>query len=122
MSVSVLLVDDSPIARKLLRKALPTDWDFRIDEAGDGNEALTLFQAGCYDVMFLDLTMPNMDGMAVLEALDGRLGDCMVIVVSADVQPGVRQKVLELGAIDFLSKPVQAAALREVLRDYGVMA
>jgi two-component system, chemotaxis family, chemotaxis protein CheY len=122
MSVSVLVVDDSPIARKLLRKALPTDWDVQVQEAGDGVEALALFSAARYDVMFLDLTMPTIDGIAVLEALDGKLGDCMVIVVSADVQPGVRQKVLELGAIDFLSKPVHPTALREVLRDYGVMA
>ncbi|MBP8215181.1 MAG: response regulator, partial [Propionivibrio sp.] len=62
MPVSVLVVDDSPIARKMLIRALPAEWDIEITQASNGLEALAAYRAGKVDVMFLDLTMPDMDG------------------------------------------------------------
>jgi CheY-like chemotaxis protein len=121
MSVSVLVVDDSPIARKMLRKALPADWDISVQEASNGEEALLAYRAGKVDVMFLDLTMPPMDGFQVLQALQAEDLNCFVIVVSADVQPQARERALGLGAIAFVSKPVNAEGIRTVLREYGVL-
>ena len=120
MTVSVLVVDDSPIARKMLLRALPTDWDISVQEASNGEDALALYRAGKVDVMFLDLTMPRMDGFQVLETLQKEDLNCFVVVVSADVQPQARERVLQLGAIDFVPKPVNAQGLRAVLREYGV--
>ncbi|MEW5891479.1 MAG: response regulator [Pseudomonadota bacterium] len=120
MSVSVLVVDDSPMARKMLVKALPSDWDVSISQAGNGFEALAAYRAGKVDVMFLDLTMPEMDGYQVLETLRKEDLNCLVIVVSADVQPGAQQRVKQLGAIAFIKKPVDAGRVAAVLRDYGI--
>lgn len=121
MSVSVLVVDDSPVARKMLVKALPAAWDVKITQAGSGLEALTAYRAGGVDVMFLDLTMPDMDGYQVLETLRREDLNCLVIVVSADVQPRARERVLSLGAIDFIKKPVDAQKVEAVLRQYGIV-
>ena len=121
MSVSILVVDDSPIARKMLIRALPPAWDVEIAQAQNGIEALERYRAGKVDVMFLDLTMPDMDGYQVLETLRSEDLNCLVIVVSADVQEQAKARVKSLGAIAFIQKPVTADGLSDVLRTYGVM-
>ena len=121
MPVSVLVVDDSPIARKMLIKALPPDWDIEITQAANGIEALAAYRAGHVDVMFLDLTMPDMDGYQVLETLRKEDLNCLVIVVSADVQEKAQERVLAMGAIAFIRKPITAEGLRDVLKQYGIV-
>lgn len=121
MATSVLVVDDSPMARKMLVRALPADWDIEVTQASNGREALAIYRQGKVDVMFLDLTMPEMDGYEVLETLRREDLNCLVIVVSADIQEKAQQRVRELGAIAFVKKPVDAARLRDVLKEYGVV-
>lgn len=120
MSVSVLVVDDSAMARKMLIKSLPDDWDVTIAQAANGAEAMSAYRAGNVDVMFLDLTMPEMDGYQVLQALRQEDLNCLVIVVSADVQPGAQERVRNLGAVAFIRKPVDPERVAAVLREYGV--
>lgn len=121
MPVSVLVVDDSPIARKMLIRSLPADWDVEIAQASNGFEALAAYRAGKVDVMFLDLTMPEMDGYEVLETLRREDMNCLVIVVSADVQERAQERIRQLGAIAFIQKPVNAAGLADVLKQYGIL-
>ncbi len=121
MPVSVLVVDDSPIARKMLIRSLPGTWDIEIAQAGNGLEALAAYRAGRVDLMFLDLTMPEMDGYEVLETLRREDLNCLVIVVSADIQPRAQERVLEMGAIAFIRKPVDADKVETVLRQYGML-
>ena len=121
MPVSVLVVDDSPIARKMLIRSLPASWDIEINQVGNGLEALAAYRAGRVDVMFLDLTMPEMDGYEVLETLRREDMNCLVIVVSADIQARAQERVLELGAIAFIRKPVDADKVETVLRQYGIL-
>ena len=71
--------------------------------------------------MFLDLTMPEMDGYEVLETLRKEDLNCLVIVVSADIQPRAQERVLGLGAIAFIKKPVDAQKVETVLRQYGIL-
>ena len=118
MPVSVLVVDDSPIARKMLIRALPAEWDIEITQASNGLEALAAYRAGKVDVMFLDLTMPDMDGYQVLETLRSEDLNCLVIVVSADVQEQAKARVKSLGAIAFIQKPVTSHGMAELLRTY----
>ncbi len=122
MTASVLIVDDSSLARKMLVRALPPAWNVEVTQAGGGAEALVAYRAGKFDVMFLDLTMPDVDGYQVLEALksEGPL-KCKIIVVSADIQPLARQRVLGLGAIAFLQKPLGAPELEAALREYRIL-
>lgn len=108
------------MARKMLIKALPEKWDVAISQAGNGVEALEAYRAGKADVMFLDLTMPVMDGYQVLEALQKEGLNTFVIVVSADIQPVAQQRVKQLGAVAFVKKPVTPDVLESVLKQYGI--
>lgn len=121
MSLPILVVDDSAMARKMLIKSLPADWDVEISQAENGVEALEAYRAGKAAVMFLDLTMPVLDGFGVLEALRKEDLNSMVIVVSADIQPVAQERVMSLGAIAFVKKPVSSELITSVLKQYGVI-
>ena len=120
MATTILVVDDSAMARKMLVRALPAQWDVELRQASNGVEALAAYRQGDIDVMFLDLTMPEMDGFEVLETLRAEGLNCLVVVVSADIQPEAQDRVKKLGAIAFVKKPVDAEKLGVVLREYGV--
>lgn len=121
MPLPVLVVDDSAMARKMLIKSLPPEWDVEISQAANGIEALEAYRAGKAAVMFLDLTMPEMDGYQVLENLRKEDLNSMVIVVSADIQPLAQQRVMSMGAIAFVKKPVSPEVINSVLKEYGVI-
>ena len=120
MKMPILIVDDSPMARKMLIKALPPEWNVEISQAGNGVEALEQCRAGKATAMFLDLTMPEMDGFQVLEVLREEHLNSTVIVVSADVQPKAQERAIALGAIAFVQKPVTAEKLLPILKQHGL--
>jgi two-component system chemotaxis response regulator CheY len=118
----VLIVDDSRLARLMLRKALPPELDrCDVTEATDGEQALRWIATNDVDLMFLDLTMPDQDGFQVLTALkaSGRLPP--TIVVSADAQTLAAERALQLGALAFVKKSLKPAELSDVLRRAGVL-
>ncbi|MEW5889711.1 MAG: response regulator [Pseudomonadota bacterium] len=120
MPLPVLVVDDSAMARKMLIKSLPASWDVDISQAENGIQALEQYRAGKAAVMFLDLTMPDMDGYQVLETLRREELNTFVIVVSADLQPKAQERVRALGAIAFVTKPVTPEKLLPILKEYGL--
>ncbi|MFQ3229069.1 response regulator [Reinekea sp.] len=120
MSVPVLVVDDSNFARKQVIRSLPKNWDIELSQATDGQQALELIRAGKGDVVLLDLTMPVMDGFEVLEQIKAHDMPAMVIVISGDIQPEAYVRVMKLGALAFIKKPLMAADLNKVLSDFGI--
>lgn len=121
MTVQVTVVDDSKISRKMVIRALPSDWDVEITQAENGEEALAAYRAGKAEVMFLDLTMPVMDGYEVLEQLKKEELNTFVFVVSADIQPGAQERVKKLGAMAFIKKPIKTEEIQNVLREFGII-
>jgi len=121
MTTNVLVVDDSTVSRKMLIRALPTNWDINLSQAENGFEALTQYHEGKAEVMFLDLTMPEMDGYQVLETLQKEGLDTFVIVVTADIQPEAEQRVRKLGAMGFVKKPVTTDKIIAILKEYGII-
>ncbi|GGF67142.1 response regulator [Alteromonas lipolytica] len=118
---SVLICDDSLVARKQVAKCLPQDWEVAIHFAKHGGEAIEALKAGKGQVLLLDLNMPEMDGYQTLEAI-GQLGlKTSVIVVSGDVQPEAHERVKKLGALEFIRKPVNAEELLAVLSKHGLI-
>lgn len=100
----VLVVDDSERVRKTLATGLKSR-GMAVETAADGAEALTLLNGLPFDVAVLDLMMPRVDGMQVLQALRGRRVRPRVLVLSALDQVQDRVDALNLGADDYLVKP-----------------
>jgi two-component system chemotaxis response regulator CheB len=117
----VLVVDDSPLHRKLLVDILASSRDFEIvGKAADGEQALRLATTLRPDAITLDLEMPKMDGFTFLRILMSRQPTPVVVVSSFAHKENVF-KALELGAIDFIARPDAQAApdgplRREVLQ------
>lgn len=120
MTLSVLICDDSALARKLMSRGLPADWDINISFAKHGVEAISAIKAGNADLIFLDLNMPVMDGYEVLETIMKEDLPAMVIVVSGDIQPEAHKRLKALGAIDFTQKPIVLDVLTKLLISYGL--
>jgi two-component system KDP operon response regulator KdpE len=115
----VLIVDDEAPLRKALRTSLSTT-GFVVQEAGNGDEALEIYQDWHSDLVLLDINMPGITGVEAcrrLRALDSEVGIVMVTV--RDSEDDMIQ-ALEAGADDFVSKPYRfrelVARLRAVLR------
>ena len=107
---SVLVCDDSLVARKQVAKCLPQDWEVAVHFAKNGQEALTALSEGKGDLLLLDLNMPVLDGYGTLEAIQQQGLRTKVIVVSGDIQPEAHARVTALGALDFIRKPVDPKA------------
>lgn len=121
MPIPLLICDDSMMARKQVARALPPTWDVSITFATQGVEALDAIRLGKGEIVMLDLTMPEMDGFGVLETIREEGLKSVVIVISGDIQPVARERVKQLGAIDFIKKPVDHETLVEVLTTYGLL-
>ena len=110
----VLIVDDETNIRLMLRTALQT-LQYEIHEAGNGREALDTVAKWSPDVMILDLSMPVLDGMGVLQELKPvrieRKPRIVVLTAYGSIPAAVR--ATRLGAIDFLEKPVSPDEVRE---------
>nr|WP_288500499.1 response regulator [uncultured Pseudomonas sp.] len=120
-TASLLVCDDSNMARKQLLRALPADWPVTISQAANGEEALEQLRAAHFDLLLLDLTMPVLDGYGVLAALKAEGRAQKVIVVSGDVQDEAIRRVKELGALAFLKKPADPDLLRQTLDQLGFL-
>ncbi|MDP9068116.1 MAG: response regulator [Actinomycetota bacterium] len=101
----ILVVDDEPDMRLLLRLML-AGRGYEVAEAHRGEEALEM--AGGVDLVLLDLNLPGISGMDVLEAWSqqGVIPQLPVLMLTADARPGLREEALALGCHDYLSKPV----------------
>lgn len=121
MPTPVIICDDSSFARKQIMRALPTGWDVEITFCENGLEAIEAIETGKGDILLLDLTMPIMDGFGVLEYIRKKDLPTLPIVISGDIQPESYNRVMSLGAVAFIRKPVDAAELTRVLDDFGVL-
>ncbi|WCE31393.1 response regulator [Vibrio sp. SCSIO 43137] len=118
MTLSVLICDDSALARKQMARSLPSSLNADITFAVNGLDALEKLAENSINLMFLDLTMPELDGYGTLEQMQKRGIDVPVVVVSGDIQPKAKAKVKELGAREFIQKPMDKEVLKQVLKQF----
>ncbi|EGQ9466853.1 response regulator [Vibrio parahaemolyticus] len=117
MSFPVLICDDSALARKQMARSLPATLNPDITFAIHGKNALEELAQKEFKLMFLDLTMPEMDGFETLENMQ-RLGNkTPVVVVSGDIQPKAKERVFALGAKAFIQKPIAKEELKNALKE-----
>jgi signal transduction histidine kinase len=110
---SILVVDDNAVIRQIMKLALEQN-QHHVTLASDGLKAIDLMRTHFFDLILLDIMMPNMDGFQVLEymAKEPELATIPVIVVSADSQIDSAIRCIELGAEDYLVKPPNQTLLR----------
>jgi diguanylate cyclase (GGDEF)-like protein len=113
----LLLVDDDGPTRELLRE-LGESSGFEVDLAPNGREALVASARNVPDLVVLDVVMPEMDGLEVLEKLRGsaQTKETPVLLVSAKLDMAMKIRGMELGADDFISKPFKVEELKTRIR------
>lgn len=120
MALPILICDDSAFARKAIARSLPDEWDVDVSFAENGKQAIEQIEQGKAHVLFLDLNMPIMDGYETMQVIRQRDLPTMVIVVSGDVQEEARKRVIEMGALDFIEKPIDNTKLFTILHKFGI--
>lgn len=106
MMYKILIIDDSDLARCILSDIL-SEYNVEIFEADDGKEGLNLYQDLLPDLVFLDITMPEMDGYKVLDKIIEFDSNAKVIIVSAIGQKTSIIKCFNSGAKAYITKPFE---------------
>ena len=124
MAFNILIVDDSPIMRQVIKKTVRISGiDIgEIYEAGDGTEGLQQAKDNWTDLILTDINMPQMDGLTFIRELreDEVLSSIPIIVISTEGRDEIVQKAISLGAADYITKPFKPEEIgRDVLRVLG---
>lgn len=113
----LLVVDDDPHIRKLLRLYLRSS-DFDVFDAATGEEALSLFSEHDFHTILLDLILPYLGGFRLCQRFKGTAGKSpRIIIMTADDSPETRATANECGADEFLAKPFDAVKVREMIEE-----
>jgi signal transduction histidine kinase/DNA-binding response OmpR family regulator len=120
-SLSILLAEDVPINQELAKIILEKQ-GHKVALASNGVEAVEMYSKGHFDLIFMDMQMPEMDGLQATEAIrelekakDQRIP---IIAMTANVSQNDRQKCFDSGMDAFLEKPIRSALIREALLQY----
>jgi len=121
----LMVVDDDPHIRELIRVFLEKE-GFEIQEAADGEEALSLFASTPADLVILDIMMPKMDGWELCRELRRYYDDIPLLMLTAKAETAQKIKGFELGTDDYLVKPFEPAELvvrvKALLKRYRIEA
>lgn len=118
----VLIVDDSATVRAIVRKIVAKSrFNLTIEEAATGNEALARFNGGGFDLVFLDVHMPGIDGLEAAGEILYSRNDVHVVLMSADGDEAVRRAGAHIGVEFFLKKPFHPPEVDAILHAlYGM--
>ena len=111
----ILLAEDEELNQLLIREVL-NDIAVKIDTVSDGKQALEQLTKEDYDLLLLDIQMPIMGGLEVMQELKKQEIDLPVVALTASVQKQVKQRCLELGCKDYLTKPLNQDKLRNLIQ------
>jgi two-component system chemotaxis response regulator CheY len=114
----VLVVDDSRVMREMVIASLRAEPAFSFSQAASGLEAIETLSLQAFDLMVLDLNMPDIGGYEVIQFVRGqdRLRALPVLVLTTRGDEGSRERALELGASRFMTKPFAPDAILETAR------
>ena len=115
----ILIVEDSPTMRQLLVFALRRLKNVEIVEAVDGMDGLRKISSDHYDLALVDINMPVMDGLKLIRLIRGEdnLKDIPICVITTEGAQEDRRRALELGANEYLTKPIQANKVLATAKD-----
>lgn len=120
-SAKIMVVDDHPINLLFMRKVLKKLGFADVDEAICGKDAIGMAEKKKYDLIFMDCQMPEIDGFeasTIIREREELIGDVTIIAVTADAMKGAREKCLDAGMNEYISKPVDVEKLKAVLGEW----
>ena len=115
--MKILVTDDSKMARKMVIKILNDVLNENVEvfEGQNGQEAFDLYKEHLPEIVFLDLTMPVMNGFEALSKIKEFDKNAKVVIISADIQKLSMEKALQLGAFNFIKKPIDLEKMQQIL-------
>jgi signal transduction histidine kinase/CheY-like chemotaxis protein len=120
MAVRVLVAEDNPVNQKVALRMLERV-GLRPDMAGDGREAVAMYELLPYDLIFMDCQMPEMDGYTAAAEIRKRQrpeGRVAIIAMTAEAMEGARERCLAAGMDDYIAKPVRLEEMTEALKKW----
>ncbi len=105
MAKKILLVDDAAFMRKMIKDTLSKNGYTELFEAVDGADAVAKFSELAPDLVIMDITMPNMDGLEALKAIRAKDSSANIVMCSAMGQESMVMDAVRSGAKDFIVKP-----------------
>jgi len=115
MKAKILIAEDSAYMRTLLKDVLIRHGYDVVGEAENGKEAVELYGKLHPDIVTMDITMPEMDGLEALKAIKETYPSARIVMVSAMGQQNLVIEAIRLGAVDFFIKPLQSGRVVEAL-------
>jgi EAL domain-containing protein (putative c-di-GMP-specific phosphodiesterase class I) len=112
----ILIVDDEPMLRETYSRVLSRA-GYRVSEAANGHEAIAALDAGAFDAILSDITMPGLNGIEMLRAVRERDFDVPVIMNTGDPSVETAAKAMEFGALRYLVKPVERDVLVKTVEE-----
>ena len=119
MGTRVLVADDSSTMRKIILRSLEAVGVPNAVEAGDGDEAVSLFSQGEFDLVLTDWNMPGKSGLEVIQEIRKADKDVPIIMVTTEAEKSRVMEAIQAGVSDYLVKPFTADTLREKLEKHG---
>ncbi len=111
----ILIIDDSGLARRTLRRIIEETSSHKVIEAEDGIEALEKYFLEKPQIVFLDLNMAGIHGTDVLKKILEIDSNAHIVIATADIQTSTRSIVENLGAAAFINKPYSREQIREII-------
>ena len=119
MNLKTLVVDDSLINLRVAQKLLE-HLDLEVDTAFSGKECLEKVKSNSYDIIFMDIMMPEMDGVQTFENLKLIDGFCTpVVALNADATTGAKEKYINLGFNNYIAKPIDLELLENIIKKFS---
>lgn len=117
-SISILLAEDNPVNTKVAISMLQR-LGYRADVAANGLEVLHALESQSYDIVFMDVQMPEMDGLEATRRIRASGVDSRIIAMTAHALDGDREKCLSAGMDEYISKPIKMEELKKVLEKFS---
>ena len=111
----IMIVDDAAFMRMMIKNTLTKNGFSDFVEAQDGAEAVEKYDAEKPDMVFMDITMPNMDGLQALKKIKEGNPDARIVMCTAMGQPSMVVEAIKYGAKDFIVKPFNAERIVEAV-------